>query len=82
MGSISHRLLYFWEVDRAWRQNTNKISGSARNEKQKAVYKSLKVLQTMTDQNEFKNALNEFNNNKTQTLKTLVFILNTYMEAE
>ncbi|XP_050065173.1 uncharacterized protein LOC126554109 [Aphis gossypii] len=61
MGSVPHRLLCSWHVDRAWRQNICKITGPTRKEKQETIYKSLKVLQSMCDENEFNNALKEFN---------------------
>jgi len=61
MGSVPHRLLCSWHVDRAWRQNISKITGPTRKEKQGTIYKSLKVLQSMCDENEFNNALKEFN---------------------
>ncbi|XP_008179308.1 uncharacterized protein LOC103308155 [Acyrthosiphon pisum] len=61
MGSVPHRLLCSWHVDRAWRQNICKITGPTRKEKQGTIYKSLKVLQSMCDENEFNNALKEFN---------------------
>jgi len=62
MGSVPHRLLCSWHVDRAWRQNICKITGPTRQEKQGTVYKSLKVLQSICDEIEFNNALKEFNN--------------------
>ncbi|XP_060845994.1 uncharacterized protein LOC132925633 [Rhopalosiphum padi] len=61
MGSVPHRLLCSWHVDRAWRQNICKITGPTRKEKQGIIYKTLKVLQSMCDENEFNNALKEFN---------------------
>lgn len=55
MGSDPNRLLCSWHVDRAWRQNICNITGPKRKEKQGTVYKSLKVLQSMCDENELMN---------------------------
>lgn len=51
MGSVPYRLLCSWHVDRAWRQNICKLTGPTRKEKQGTVNKSLKVLQSMCDEN-------------------------------
>jgi len=57
---VPHHIFCSWHVDKAWRQNLNKIIGSQCKEKQSAVYKSLKMLQTITSETEFKIILNKF----------------------
>ena len=59
MGPVPHNILCSWHVDKAWRQNLKKIKGLQSTEKQNKVYKSLKVLQSITDEIEFKQVLNE-----------------------
>lgn len=51
MGSVSHKLLCTWHVDKNWRQNLNKIKGNT--EKKALVYKTLRVLLQLTDINDF-----------------------------
>ncbi|XP_029347989.1 uncharacterized protein LOC115034730 [Acyrthosiphon pisum] len=59
MGPVPHRLFYSWHVDKAWRQNLNKIIGPQCKEKQSTVYKSLKMLQTISSDTELKKNLNK-----------------------
>ena len=59
MGPVPHNILCSWHVDKAWRQNLKKIKGLQSTEKQNKVYKSLKVLQSITDEIEFKQVLDE-----------------------
>lgn len=51
MGSVEHKLLCTWHVDKNWRQNLNKISGGS--EKKALVYKTLRTLLQMTSIDEF-----------------------------
>jgi hypothetical protein len=50
MGPVPHRIFCSWHVDKAWRQNLNKIIVPQCKEKQSTVYKSLKMLQTITSE--------------------------------
>lgn len=63
MGGVPHRLYCSWHIDRAWRSNLMKIVCSCREtsiEKQKEVYKTLKMIQTTLNVNEFEKYYNEF----------------------
>jgi len=59
MGPVPHRIFCSWYIDKAWRQNLNKIIGTQCKEKQSTVYKSLKMLQTISSDTEFKKILNK-----------------------
>lgn len=50
MGIPKHHLYCSWHVDRAWQKNMSKIKDD---DKKKYVYKTLKLLQTTEDVNEF-----------------------------
>jgi len=52
MGSVTHRFLCTWHIDRNWRQNLNKISGGS--EKKVLVYKTLSTLLQLTSIEDFK----------------------------
>jgi len=60
MGPVPHRIFCSWHVDKAMRQNLNKIIGPQCKEKQSTVYKSLKILQTITSETDLKKILNKF----------------------
>jgi len=55
MGSVEHRLLCTWHVDRNWRQNLCKISGEP--EKKALVYKTLGILLQTTSVEQFSSYL-------------------------
>lgn len=51
MGSVEHKLLCTWHVDKNWRLNLNKIQGGL--DKKASVYKTLRVLLQQTSVEEF-----------------------------
>lgn len=57
MGSVTHKLLCTWHIDRIWRQNLNKITGG--HEKKALVYKTLRVMLQITSVDEFQNCLQQ-----------------------
>lgn len=61
-GPVSNNILCSWHVDKAWRQNLSKSKRIQRIEKQKIIYKTLKVLQTVTDEIQFNKVLNKLIN--------------------
>lgn len=50
MGPVSCQLYCAWHVDRAWQSNLSKVKNA---DKKKYVYNSLKILQTVTNPEEF-----------------------------
>lgn len=61
MGAVPQRLSCSWHIESAWKRNICKISGPMCKQKREAVYRFLKVMQSMTDENSFNNALKQFN---------------------
>jgi len=58
MGRPARRLLCTWHVDRAWRQNLSKVKGDRSTHD--AVYKTLRSLMELTDQEVFHTKLQQF----------------------
>ncbi|KAJ8932895.1 hypothetical protein NQ314_014376 [Rhamnusium bicolor] len=59
MGVVPYQLYCTWHIDRAWRNNLNKISNI---EKRKEVYKTLKVLHQNVDETSFRKQLDNMIN--------------------
>lgn len=80
MDPVPHNILCSWHVDKAWRQNLKKIEGLQSTEKQNKVYKSLIVLQSIPDEIEFKQVLDELVHQMLNDLDTKEFgeYFNTY----
>jgi len=59
MESAPQQLYCAWHIDRAWQSNINKINNP---DKRQNVYKTLKLLQTLTDKLEFHKVILNFEN--------------------
>ncbi|XP_050516483.1 uncharacterized protein LOC126891348 [Diabrotica virgifera virgifera] len=60
MGPAEHQLLCSWHVQRNFFQNLNKITGDNSKEKRSLVFKTLKVLQSETNEQKFSVGLKKF----------------------
>lgn len=70
MKPCKHQLYCSWHIDRAWQMNLNKIKNA---EKRKNVYKTLKVLQHVTDTDKFVESLKNFVHTLKEDVETEVF---------
>jgi len=71
MGSVEHRLLCTWHVDKNWRQNLCKISGGP--EKKVLVYETFIIILQTTSVDEFHNYIENFLQNLKQDNDTKIF---------